>query len=801
MRGQPLRSRYLSIKVVALLLLFLTSDTAAQDQITVVGFEGYPLAYVTATVGDEVLSGDVNGRIYIPAQLQYADTLTIDYMGYISLKTTVATALRDSIIELVPNTAATVTIIGRTDRPADRIIGEVDIIRKEQIQLSQAQTTADALEANANVYVQRSQMGGGSPVLRGFEANRVLLVSDGVRMNNAIYRSGHLQNAISVDPHLLEQIEVIYGPGALMYGSDALGGVIHFRSQEPRLRLQKTDRKFSLTAFQRYASVNNESTSHVNLNYGGKWIAGITSISHSDFRNLRSGKYHRYNEVDDPDYGLRLLYQDGRRGDGGPEAVNDDPLLQIGTGYPQVNLGQQLKIQLSKFLSISSEAKISYNLFVPRYDQLQLVDDQGLVYSRWSYGNEWALLSVNVTSTRRRKLWDKITLRSNRQFVYESRSFSRFDAMIDNSQRERVRINGLTLDASKATSEQLTIRYGLQVRSNSLNSRAARDQLTRYSDGPSSLNSQGVYFLAEHQKDKHNLQAGLRYSRQQVGISYEDSIIVWPSNYYEGVTNNTNALTGSIAHKYTAENWTISTTLGTAFRAPNIDDLAKIRVKRDEVTIPNLDLKPERSLTAEVNLGYQASEGLHTAVTTFYTRLSNAIVQAPAALPDGSTTLLQGSLALITVANTNAAAADIAGISLSGRYVLNPSLRIQGNVSYTRGWQYLEGEASPLSHIPPLYGRLGITYDQDQWTASAQLRFNGSKPLDQYGGSVDNIELATPVGTPAWYVIDLSAQRRLGDCWQLEVGIDNLLNRFYRPFASGVNGPGFGVIAGLRFSF
>ena len=85
------------------------------------------------------------------------------------------------------------------------------------------------------MFVQKSQQGGSSPVIRGFEASRVLLVVDGIRMNNAIYRAGHLQNVITVDQNMLERVEVLYGPASTLYGSDALGGVIHLRTKQPLL--------------------------------------------------------------------------------------------------------------------------------------------------------------------------------------------------------------------------------------------------------------------------------------------------------------------------------------------------------------------------------------------------------------------------------------------------------------------------------------------------------------------------------------------------------------------------------------
>ena len=100
------------------------------------------------------------------------------------------------------------------------------------------------LAQTGEVFVQKSQMGGGSPVIRGFEANKVLIVVDGVRLNNAIYRSGHLQNVITLEPSELESAEIVFGPGSVIYGSDALGGVMDFHTREPRFAIDEGLRLF-----------------------------------------------------------------------------------------------------------------------------------------------------------------------------------------------------------------------------------------------------------------------------------------------------------------------------------------------------------------------------------------------------------------------------------------------------------------------------------------------------------------------------------------------------------------------------
>jgi hemoglobin/transferrin/lactoferrin receptor protein len=100
----------------------------------------------------------------------------------------------------------------------DDIPQTIETISSKAIAFESSQTTADLLENSPAVFVQKSQMGGGSPILRGLEANKILLVVDGLRMNNAIYRSGHLQNVLSVDQGVLERAEVVQGPGSVVYG-------------------------------------------------------------------------------------------------------------------------------------------------------------------------------------------------------------------------------------------------------------------------------------------------------------------------------------------------------------------------------------------------------------------------------------------------------------------------------------------------------------------------------------------------------------------------------------------------------
>jgi hemoglobin/transferrin/lactoferrin receptor protein len=118
----------------------------------------------------------------------------------------------------------------RWSQSRQEIPARITTITTEERNLLNPQTAADLLGISGEVFVQKSQQGGGSPMIRGFSTNRLLYTIDGVRMNTAIFRSGNLQNVISLDPFATESTEVFFGPGSIIYGSDAIGAVMSFQT-------------------------------------------------------------------------------------------------------------------------------------------------------------------------------------------------------------------------------------------------------------------------------------------------------------------------------------------------------------------------------------------------------------------------------------------------------------------------------------------------------------------------------------------------------------------------------------------
>src|SRR5690606_34141310 len=210
-------------------------------------------------------------------------------------------------------------------------------------------------------FIQKSQMGGGSPMIRGLSTNRLLMTVDGVRMNNAIFRGGNLQNVISIDPFTIRNTEVTLGAGSVVYGSDAIGGVMSFYTQTPQLSYSDSI-YFKGHVVGRYATANKEKTGHLDFNLGIKKWAFLTSVSYTDFDDLRMGSHGPI------DY-IRTEYV--QTSDGVDRVVpNTDPLIQIPTGYDQINFLQKVRYEPKEDWSFDLGLYYTTTSKYSRYDRL-----------------------------------------------------------------------------------------------------------------------------------------------------------------------------------------------------------------------------------------------------------------------------------------------------------------------------------------------------------------------------------------------------------------------------------------------
>jgi len=517
---------------------------------------------------------DNNGYVFF-ANIEYRDSLSFSYIGYESKKLTVKQILNaNKFIKLSKEAVSLDEIVvigvGRTDDPIEEIPYDVKELKSLDIELKNPATTADALEKLGGAYMQRSQLGGGSPIIRGFEANRVLLVVDGVRMNNAIYRSGHLQNAITIDNSILDQMEIIYGPGSIMYGSDALGGVVHFRTRDPQLNRTDDDHLLKVNAYGRFSSATYEKTGHLDFNYGYEKWAFLSSATGSIFESLETGS-NRSEEYEG--FGLRDFYVQIA----GVDQVRNNPNSAVleESGYNQVDVMQKIRFQPSDSIYFIGNLQFSTTTDIPRFDRL--LDTIGRAdnfkYAEWFYGPQKRLLgSIKSRFLKPTPIYDKATFIASYQNVEEDRNKRKFANITREKQAEKVRIFTYTGDFTKYfdDNEQHMLTYGADLNYNTVSSRVTQidvnegkvsfdEGLTRYPSGGSTMNTYAGYagYRWRSANDRINFQGGARYTTVDINFVYDrGDIIEWPEEFYSGIGKRNTNLTWGFGGGYrTNDNW------------------------------------------------------------------------------------------------------------------------------------------------------------------------------------------------------------------------------------------------------
>jgi hemoglobin/transferrin/lactoferrin receptor protein len=686
---------------------------------------------------------------------------------------------------------------------------KIEVIQAKTIEFQNPQNAAIMLEQTGNVFVQTSQMGGGSPVLRGFEANKVLLVVDGIRMNNAIYRAGHLQNAITVDPFGIASTEILYGPGSTLYGSDALGGVINFITKDPVLSTTgKTEVHGNILG--RYSSANTEITGGINLNLGWKKLAVLLNASYSDFGDLQEGR------TCNPAYGnfgKRLFYAD-RVDNKDVTVANDKPWIQTGSGYKQYNVLGKVLFQPGKHSKYVLNVQYSNTNDVPRYDRLtEMQNDSTMTYAEWYYGPQTRFLgSLKAEYNLHGVIFDHATFIVGYQYVKEDRVQRGFGSSKKKFNLETVGVISVNANFDKKIAENDKLYYGIEFDYNKVGSDAynqniktgdiAYDRATRFPDQKANMMYLAA-FLSNNWKinDYLEFSQGLRFNYVTLDAAYSDTMVkIMAITFNPNITQKNTALNGYLGLVATPGNdWKFSLVASTGFRAPNIDDMTKVNVVDDAsktVIMPNPDLKPENSYNTELTIAKTINGKVHLEGTGFYNWLKKAQVIRP--MPyGGKDSINMDGTNYQTLSLTNTGDAIVFGFQGSILAQVTRSFSILSNLSYTYGNDQTSGK--PLDHIPPVYGMTSFRLELKKFKGDFYVMYNGWKRMSRYSNSgEDNEQYATQWGMPSWYTLNLKLSYQLVKYVNIELGMENILDENYRKFASGINSPGRNVVVALR---
>lgn len=711
----------------------------------------------------------------------------------------------------------------KKDEKTKRIAEQIAVLSSSEIKKLSPQTSADLLAAVPGVKVQKSQFGGGSPVIRGMESNRVLLVVDGVRMNNAIYRKGHLQNSITLSPNLLDKTEVVFGPSSVIYGSDALGGVIHYYTKTPKLSEEK---KVSSQFFSRFSTVNQEVTTNVSAEVSFSNWASFTSISYSDFGDLKAGKNRNHGFTN---WGKVFYYSENVNGNYNENpTINSDPNLLRNTGYNQTDVLQKFFVPLTKNTDLKINLQYSTSSNIQRFDRLtelkDLSDASSLKFAEWFYGPQNRLLVSSQLLINPNKNWlESGSITAAYQNIKESRIQRKFGSLKRSYRKENVDIFSVNGDFSVPLTSDKTrvLSYGFELAYNDVSSSSFGKELnisngeingfsndfkvqSRYPDGGSSYLSSALYVgYRQDLNKKSTLNSGVRFTNTNLHATWVDQTFIQLSD--KEISANNSAVTATLGYVFKPnKNWQLNGVLSSGFRSPNIDDVGRVREKAGNVTVPNIHVKPEFAYSSEIGIQkYFNQRKFRFGANLYYTLLDNYIQRDFVFNADGTNKQVEfdGDLGN-AVSNQNKGNAYIFGYTLNYLGKISKTINTSGFITYTKGRTYDTKE--PMSSVPPLFGQFEMNYKKNKIEIGATLRFNSKKDIQDFNFTegIDNHDL-TPIvnsnatsekdiyfGSPSWMTLGLHGSYSVSDNFSFQARLDNVFDEHYIEFASGVSSPG-----------
>ncbi|MBP0905578.1 TonB-dependent receptor plug domain-containing protein [Mariniflexile gromovii] len=681
-------------------------------------------------------------------------------------------------------------------------------INAESIQFANPQTSADVLEGTGQVYVQKSQLGGGSPMIRGFSTNRLLITVDGVRMNNAIFRGGNLQNVISIDPFSIQNTEVTLGSGSVIYGSDAIGGVMSFYTQQPQTSL--TDSLFfKANTIVRYATASNEKTGHIDFNLGYKEWAFLTNISYNDFGDLRMGA-HGPNDYLRPEY-VSITNA------GDVMVENNNPLVQKTTGYQQLSLMQKVHYKPENNLSFDLGLFYTTTSDYARYDRLIRYRNTTLRSAEWNYGPQnWFMSNLQITKlSSHSNFYDKIKATIAYQNFQESRMDRDFQSSIRNIRDEAVDAYSFNLDFEKNLALKTELFYGVEYLYNKVMSHGEEENIStntiiptvsRYPNG-SSWQSAAAYSSIKYKPNlKFVFQSGLRFNYIVSNADFTEN------NQYLNLPFNTakteaSALTGTAGIRWSPNpvlQWKLNAS--SAFRAPNIDDIGKVfDSEPGSVVVPNNNLKSEYAYGGELGLKLNFNEKFILDVSSYYTYLDNALVRRDFTLNGESQIMYDGELSNVQ-AIQNASKAWIYGFEMGFKLPITNQLNLTSQYSVVGGTEEEDGIEMPVRHAAPNFGNTHLVFTHNHLKLDAFAVYNNELSFLQLAPSEiekDYIYAKDVNGnpySPSWYTLNFRGQYQVSKSTTITASLENITDQRYKTYSSGIAAAGRNFILSLKYS-
>ncbi len=753
-----------------------------------------------------------------------SDSVFIRQLGYQIASVAFSDLQAEQTFRLQPGSLVAEEVVISANKWEQRrreLSGHATTVTKKDVALLNPQTAADLLALSGAVFVQKSQQGGGSPMLRGFSTNRILLVVDGVRMNTSIFRAGNVQNALRLDANNIEAAETVFGPGSLIYGSDAIGGVMDYHTLSPKL--SNTGKpQVSGNALARFSSANLEKMGHVDVNIGLKKVALLTSFTFSDYDDTRMGSNGAFNSY------LRTAYQRthikydslGKKQVVDTFYKNQNNLVQKGSGFNQWNLLQKVRFQPNQHNRLTAAFHMSRSGDVPRYDRLTEFTAAGVpVFSEWYYGPEqWMMGHLEYLYSKPNAAFNDVKVNLAYQQNKESRNDRRYKNRWLRRQQETVHAITANVDFNKNFNNKYYLFYGVEAVVN-LN-QSFTDRLDVFNDTtqkfapryPNSTWQSYAAYLAGRVKfgEKIILNAGVRYNHIVINSKFDTTLIKWLP--FDRADLNFGSATGSLGATFLpTSTWRIFLNFSTGFRAPNVDDIGKVFESGPGIlVVPNKNLKAEFSLNGEAGVEKRFGKVAALYVGGYYNYLLNALTNAPFQIEGADSLFFNGEMNALR-AIQNSSYAYVWGFQATAKFDFGKGFGAFITYNYQTGRELLNvggrDTLYPMRHVAPMFGTAHLTYKRGRWAVDFYSDFSGSVAPNQL--AVRTLETPTlfprnelgELYSPAWFTLNIKATCNITSYLTALAGIENLTDNRYRTYASGISAPGVNFVVGLQGRF
>jgi hemoglobin/transferrin/lactoferrin receptor protein len=665
----------------------------------------------------------------------------------------------------------------RMETPLADVPYSSQTVDRDSLLQTAPRTTPDALRGLPSVMVQKTGYGQGSPYLRGFTGFRTLMMVDGIRLNNAVFRDGPNQYWNTIDPWSVDRYEVVMGPASVLYGSDAVGGAVNAISLAPPTWNGEPAYERTLA----YRGATADESSQVRAGVRARVseqlgvAAGFTWKTFGDLRGGRDVGRQPRTGYDEWDADLRADYQ-------------FNPGATLTLAHQQVDQDDAWRTHRTPW-GIDWEGLAAGSDKVHAFDQ-----SRALTYLRLA-GDDLggAVDAYSLTLSRQAQQEDRTRVRSD-----DRRDETGFDVVawgVALALESQTRFGRWAYGADYY--RDVVDSYGRRYKTDG----TVDDDVQGPIADDAAYDLAGAYVQGTLPlfDDALELTPGLRYTYARMdadrALDPVSGQAVRRSESWDNLAASLRLLAPFGAERRHA----VFAGLSQGFRAPNLSDLTRLDGARSaEIETPVAALDPERFLSAEIGARVQ-TERLYAQAAAYYTWIEDMIMRTPtgAVLDDR-----------LEVTKKNAGDGYVAGIELT----LGAQIADDWHLRLVASWMDGKVDAYPtsdpekirdyLTRLMPLTGEFALRWQPEGAPYWIEGVLDAAEKADRLSDSDRrDVQRIPPGGTPGYAVFALRGGATLWERLDLALALENVSDEDYRIHGSGVNEPGRNLVLQAEWTF